>query len=81
MRAGPARRVALLTCPDASGRIEGDTIHLEATDEFTLGIAVARAEVALRGEGLSGTGARVPLPALTTGEEPAGRSSARIAFR
>jgi coenzyme F420-0:L-glutamate ligase / coenzyme F420-1:gamma-L-glutamate ligase len=81
VRAGRALRVALLTCPDASGRIDGDTIHLEATDEFTLGIAVARAEVALRGEGLSATGARVPLPALTTGEGPAGRPSARIVFR
>jgi coenzyme F420-0:L-glutamate ligase/coenzyme F420-1:gamma-L-glutamate ligase len=54
-RAGRALRVALLTCPEASGRLDGHTIALVAGDDFTLGIAAARAEVALRGEGLTTT--------------------------
>ncbi|NMM22811.1 MAG: hypothetical protein HHJ11_04840 [Phycicoccus sp.] len=54
-RAGRALRVALLARPGASGQIDGDTIRLTATDEFTLGVAAARTEVALHGEGLAST--------------------------
>ncbi|MHB8273736.1 MAG: coenzyme F420-0:L-glutamate ligase [Dermatophilaceae bacterium] len=51
-KASRALRVALLACPDASGQVDGDTIRLTAADDFTLGVAATRAEVALRGEGL-----------------------------
>lgn len=54
-KASRALRVALLACPDASGQVDGDTIRLTAPDDFTLGVAVTRAEVALRGEGLATT--------------------------
>ena len=54
-KASRALRVALLACPGASGQIDGDTIRLTAPDEFTLGVAATRAEVALHGEGLSTT--------------------------
>ncbi len=54
-RASRALRVALLACPDASGQFEGDTVRLSAPDAFTLGVAATRAEVALRGEGLTTT--------------------------
>jgi coenzyme F420-0:L-glutamate ligase/coenzyme F420-1:gamma-L-glutamate ligase len=54
-RAGRALRVALLSCPDASGHVDGDTIRLTATDGFALGVAAARAQVALRGEGVTST--------------------------
>lgn len=62
-RAGRALRVALLTCPGASGRIEGDTIQLEADTEFVLGVVATRAQVALHGEGLAGTIAHEASPA------------------
>jgi coenzyme F420-0:L-glutamate ligase/coenzyme F420-1:gamma-L-glutamate ligase len=52
-RAGRALRVALLTCPEAAAEVKGKTISIVAADEFTLGVAATRAEVALRGEGLS----------------------------
>lgn len=58
-RAHRAMRVALLTCPDVSGRIDRDTIRLLAPDDFVLGIAAARAVVALRGEGLAATQTRL----------------------
>lgn len=51
-KANRALRVALLSCPDASGHVEGDTVQLVAADDFALGVAAARAQVALRGEGL-----------------------------
>ena len=62
-RAGRALRVALLACPDATGEIDGDTITLVTPDDFTLGVAATRAEVALRGERLSTTLTRSPAPA------------------
>lgn len=68
MRAGRALRVALLTCPDASGYVDGDTIRLLAGDDFALGVAATRAEVALRGEGLSTSLTHAPAPTLGTDE-------------
>jgi coenzyme F420-0:L-glutamate ligase/coenzyme F420-1:gamma-L-glutamate ligase len=59
-RAGRALRVALLTCPAASGDVDGDTVRVQADDEFALGVAATRAEVALRGEGLVTTLTHVP---------------------
>lgn len=76
-RAARALRVALLTCPEASGQIDGEAIRLVAPDDFTLGVAVARAEVALHGEGLVAALTRVPIPVDTMGAEP----SARVVFR
>jgi len=61
-RASRALRVALLTCPKAAGEIDGDTIALVAPDDFTLGVAATRAEVALHGEGLTTTVTRPPSP-------------------
>jgi len=66
-RAHRAMRVALLPCPDVSAKIDGYTISLTATDDFTLGVAATRAEVALRGEGLVTTMTRTPpIPQPTT---------------
>ncbi len=59
-RAHRAMRVALLPFPGASAKIDGDNISLTATDDFTLGVAATRAEVALRGEGLTTTMTRTP---------------------
>jgi coenzyme F420-0:L-glutamate ligase / coenzyme F420-1:gamma-L-glutamate ligase len=67
-RAGRALRVALLTCPAASGDVDGDTVRLQAGDDFTLGVAATRAEVALRGEGLMTTLTHAPPPTLETVE-------------
>jgi len=80
-RAGRALRVALLTCPEASGHVDGDAIALMAADEFTLGLAVARAAVALHGERLAAAITRAATPAFTMGEEPTVRPSARVVFR
>ncbi len=55
VKASRALRVALLACPDVSGQVDGDTVRLTAPDDFTLGVAATRAEVALRGEGLATT--------------------------
>ena len=52
-RAGRALRVALLACPEVRGHVAGDTIRLLAADEFALGVAATRAQVALHGEGLT----------------------------
>lgn len=62
-RAGRALRVALLTCPQASGQVDGDSVHLLAPDDFALGVVAARAEVALHGEGLRTTLTRSSPPA------------------
>jgi coenzyme F420-0:L-glutamate ligase/coenzyme F420-1:gamma-L-glutamate ligase len=70
-RASRALRVALLAGPDASGHVDGDTVRLTAPDDFTLGVAATRAEVALRGEGLTTT--------LTRSDR--GQSSAVISFK
>jgi coenzyme F420-0:L-glutamate ligase/coenzyme F420-1:gamma-L-glutamate ligase len=80
-RAMRALRVALLTCPDAVGKVDADTITLLAPDDFTLGVASTRTEVALHGEGLSASLSRSPAPSLTTDEILTGRPSALIAFR
>ncbi|HEX7537480.1 MAG TPA: coenzyme F420-0:L-glutamate ligase [Dermatophilaceae bacterium] len=66
IRARRALRVALLTCPGAVGEVEGDTLALEAPDDFTLGVAATRAEVALHGEGLTTTLTRSPARAPTS---------------
>jgi coenzyme F420-0:L-glutamate ligase/coenzyme F420-1:gamma-L-glutamate ligase len=63
-RASRALRVALLTCPDASGHLDGDAIELVASDDFALGVATTRTEVALHGEGLTTTLTRMPAPTL-----------------
>jgi coenzyme F420-0:L-glutamate ligase/coenzyme F420-1:gamma-L-glutamate ligase len=63
-RAWRALRIALLTCPEVVGEVDGDTLALVAPDDFTLGVAAARAEVALRGEGLAATVTRSPVSSL-----------------
>jgi coenzyme F420-0:L-glutamate ligase/coenzyme F420-1:gamma-L-glutamate ligase len=78
-RAARALRVALLTCPEVDGQLDGDTIRLVAGDDFALGGAATRAEVALHGEGLSTTLTRPPVPALAT--QPNVPSSALIHFQ
>ena len=67
-RARRAVRVALLTCPHASARIDGQTIVLAAPDDFTLGVATTRAEVALHGERLTTTMTRTPV--VPTASDP-----------
>ena len=79
-RASRALRVALLSCPDASGHIDGDTVQLVAGDDFALAVVATRAQVALHGEGLTTTLTRGPAPALTTGEMSTAMASAVIAF-
>jgi len=74
-----AVRVALLSCPDAVGDVDGNTVTLVAPDEFTLGVAATRAEVALRGEGLTTTLTRAPAPAQAWGLSV--RLSVRITFQ
>jgi coenzyme F420-0:L-glutamate ligase/coenzyme F420-1:gamma-L-glutamate ligase len=73
-RAMRALRVALLTCPDADATVAGDTISLVAPDDFTLGVAAARTEVALRGEGL--TAALTHVPARTVADPSGATPSA-----
>jgi coenzyme F420-0:L-glutamate ligase/coenzyme F420-1:gamma-L-glutamate ligase len=51
-RARRAVRVALLMCPDATAEVDDGIISLVAPDDFALGVAATRAQVALRGEGL-----------------------------
>jgi coenzyme F420-0:L-glutamate ligase/coenzyme F420-1:gamma-L-glutamate ligase len=80
-RAGRALRVALLTCPEASGQVDGDTVRLVAADDFALGVAAARAEVALRGEGLTTTLTRSPAPGLAAAGQRAVQPGATIVFR
>jgi coenzyme F420-0:L-glutamate ligase/coenzyme F420-1:gamma-L-glutamate ligase len=78
-KASRALRVALLACPGVSGHVDGNVITLVAIDDFALGVAVTRVEVALRGEGLTTTVTRsltAPLSALITisGSDAAGGS-------
>jgi len=78
-KASRALRVALLACPAASGHVDLDVVKLVAEDDFALGVAVTRAEVALRGEGLATTLTRsptAPFSALITlsGNDAAGGS-------
>jgi coenzyme F420-0:L-glutamate ligase/coenzyme F420-1:gamma-L-glutamate ligase len=80
-RAGRALRVALLSCPDASGQVDGDTVQLVAANDFTLGVVATRTQVALRGEGLTTTLTRCPAPSHTTGGMSTARLCAAIAFR
>ena len=54
-KASRALRVALLSCPEATGEVDRDTIRISAADDFALGVAIARTQVALRGEGLATT--------------------------
>ena len=63
-RARRALRVALHACPDVVGEVDGETITLVVPDDFQLGVAATRAEVALRGEGLTTTLTRPPAPTL-----------------
>jgi coenzyme F420-0:L-glutamate ligase / coenzyme F420-1:gamma-L-glutamate ligase len=85
-KASRALRVALVACPDASGQVDGDTVRITAPDDFTLGVAVTRAEVALRGEGLATTLTRTPslMPTPTAAPAENGltpHSSALIVFQ
>ncbi|MBE3074007.1 MAG: coenzyme F420-0:L-glutamate ligase [Actinobacteria bacterium] len=73
VRASRALRVALLACPGASGHVDGNTVRLVADDDFALGVAATRAEVALHGEGLSST--------LSADVGLTGRPSALIVFQ
>jgi coenzyme F420-0:L-glutamate ligase / coenzyme F420-1:gamma-L-glutamate ligase len=63
-KASRALRIALLTCPETSGHVDGDSVRIEAPDDFTLGVAATRAEVALHGEGLTTTLTRMSAPTL-----------------
>jgi coenzyme F420-0:L-glutamate ligase/coenzyme F420-1:gamma-L-glutamate ligase len=63
-RARRALRIALLTCPEVVGEVDDGTLALVAPDDFTLGVAAARAEVALRGEGLAAIVTRSPVSSL-----------------
>lgn len=84
-RARRALRVALLTCPLASARINGQTIALAAPDDFTLGVAATRAEVALHGERLATTLTRTPsvptAPGLTTDDLLTAQPTVLIVFQ
>jgi coenzyme F420-0:L-glutamate ligase/coenzyme F420-1:gamma-L-glutamate ligase len=65
-RASRAMRVALLFCAGASADIDDNTIALMAPDDFSLGVAATRAQVALHGEGLATTLTRSSAPTLVT---------------
>jgi coenzyme F420-0:L-glutamate ligase/coenzyme F420-1:gamma-L-glutamate ligase len=80
-RARRALRIALLTCPDVVGEVDGDTVALVAPDDFTLGVAAARAEVALRGEGLAAIVTRSPVSSLSVDAPWASHLGVLIAFR
>lgn len=79
-RAMRALRVALLTCPDAVGKVEADTITLLAPDDFTLGVASTRTQVALHGEGLTASLTRSQAPSITAEGLLTDRHSVLIAF-
>jgi coenzyme F420-0:L-glutamate ligase / coenzyme F420-1:gamma-L-glutamate ligase len=64
-KANRALRIAMLTCPEASGRVDIDTIRIAAPDDFVLGVVATRTEVALRGEGLTTALTRTSAPTLT----------------
>lgn len=84
-RAHRALRVALLTCPLASAWIDGQTITLAAPDDFTLGVAATRAEVALHGERLTTTLTRTPFvpmaPGLATDDLLTAQPTALIVYQ
>jgi len=80
-KANRALRVALLLCPDAAVHLEGDTVHMVAADEFSLGVVTTRAQVALRGEGLAATLIRAWAGLNTIGETPPVKPSAVIVLR
>ena len=80
-RAARALRVALLTCPRASGEVDGHTIRLVAVDDFALGVAATRAEVALHGEGLTTALTRPPTPSLAASEGVAAQPGVVIVCR
>ena len=80
-RAGRALGVALMTCPEVTGQVDGDTIRLMADNHFTLGVAAARAEVALHGEGLSATVTRSPARILATTGELTSQPDVLIVFQ
>jgi len=79
-KANRALRVALLSCPDASGHVDGDTVQLVAADDFVLGVAATRTEVAMRGEGLTTTLTRSSAPPFAD-EGLKARSGVHIVFR
>ena len=80
-RAARALRVALLACPGAVSKVSSDTIELTARNDFALGVAAARAEVALRGEGLTTTLTHAPAPALETDDLLTSRARVLIVFQ
>ena len=79
-KASRALRVALLACPGVSGHVDSDVVKLVAADDFALGVAATRVEVALRGEGLTTTLTRLPAPTLADERLPA-HAGAVIAFQ
>jgi coenzyme F420-0:L-glutamate ligase/coenzyme F420-1:gamma-L-glutamate ligase len=80
-RAMRALRVALLTCPEVAAKVDGDAVVLEAPDDFTLGVASTRTEVALHGEGLTTTLTRAPAPTMAVDELLTSRPSVLIVFQ
>jgi len=80
-RAIRAIRVALQFCPSASADIDGNTIALVAPDDFTLGVAATRTEVALHGEGLTTTLADSSARTLVTNDHLTNPPSVLIVFQ
>jgi coenzyme F420-0:L-glutamate ligase/coenzyme F420-1:gamma-L-glutamate ligase len=80
-RAHRAMRVALLFCAGASADIDDNTIALTAPDDFTLGVAASRAQVALHGEGLTTTLTRSSAPTLVTDDVVAVPHKVLIVFQ
>jgi hypothetical protein len=55
------RQIHILLQPAGrTGRVEGDTLVIVAPDDFALGVAAARTEMALHSEGLTSTLTRSP---------------------
>jgi coenzyme F420-0:L-glutamate ligase/coenzyme F420-1:gamma-L-glutamate ligase len=80
-RAMRALRVALLTCSDVVGKVDGDTLSLMAPNDFMLGVAATRAQVALRGEGLTTTLTRSPALTLPVDALLTSHAGVLIVFR
>jgi coenzyme F420-0:L-glutamate ligase/coenzyme F420-1:gamma-L-glutamate ligase len=80
-RANRAIRTALLSCHDTSGHLEGDAIRVEAPDDFELGVAATRVEVALRGEGLTPNRTIRPAQSLTPDADLTPQPAVLIVFQ
>ena len=77
-KARRALRVTLLMCPGTTGHVDGDTIRLTAPDDYTLGVATARAEVALRSEGLTTTSTPSRVTVSSNSDEPTAQLRIRV---